>query len=109
MSKPYDLTGIRDMMDRLYTPDYLLRQLAEEYAEVAQAALKLIRATNGETPVCVSDAMAKLIEEIADADIMRDLMFGTVDPHDIPGYSGIRDFKRQRTLDRLGAKLHEKQ
>ena len=30
------------------TPDYLYRQLAEECAELAHAALKVVRAQNGE-------------------------------------------------------------
>lgn len=46
----------------------LLEQLAEEAAELAQAALKLIRVRgNGNpTPVTVVDAEAALIEELSD-------------------------------------------
>ena len=52
--------------------DYMLRQLAEECAELAQAALKLVRARNGETPMGEAEAMARLIEEMADVSIMWD-------------------------------------
>lgn len=46
----------------------LLCQLAEEGAELVQAALKLRRAITGKnpTPVKQSDAVKKLLEEIAD-------------------------------------------
>ncbi len=50
--------------------EYMLRQLAEEASELCQAALKLIRAENHETPVTVEDARHKLIEEFADLNIM---------------------------------------
>lgn len=46
--------------------EYRLRILAEEAAELSQAALKLIRAIEGDTPVTESEAMANLIEEAAD-------------------------------------------
>lgn len=43
-----------------------LAQLAEECAECTQAALKMIRAINGDTPVSKIEAREHLIEEIAD-------------------------------------------
>lgn len=46
--------------------EYRLRILAEEAAELSQAALKLIRAIEGDTPVTETEAMANLIEEAAD-------------------------------------------
>ena len=54
----------------LYTEGDLLCQLAEEAAELAQAALKLRRAItqNNPTPVTAADARAVLIEEIADVE-----------------------------------------
>lgn len=51
--------------------EYMLRQLAEEAAELCQAALKLIRAEHGETPMAVAEARAKLIEELADVETMN--------------------------------------
>ena len=53
--------------DYLSQPE-LLTQLAEEAAELAQAALKLRRALTGEnpTPVTVTQAVHDLNEEIAD-------------------------------------------
>lgn len=50
--------------------EYMLRQLAEEAVELAQAALKLIRAEKGETPMPVDRARRHFIEELADLDIM---------------------------------------
>lgn len=96
-----DLILMRDALARNYSPDYVLRQMAEEYAEAAQAALKLIRALNGETPVTPSEAMRKLIEEVADCDLMRDIFFCCTNPECIEGYIGTRNFKTARTWERL--------
>lgn len=46
--------------------EYRLRILAEEAAELSQAALKLIRAIEGDTPITEAEALANLIEEAAD-------------------------------------------
>lgn len=46
--------------------EYRLRILAEESSELSQAALKLIRAIERDTPVSEADALANLIEEAAD-------------------------------------------
>ena len=43
-----------------------LIQLAEEAAELSQAALKLVRARHGDTPVTPLQANAHLLEEMAD-------------------------------------------
>ena len=49
------------------TPEeYRLRILAEECAELAQAALKMIRAKEHDTPITEDDAIENLIEECAD-------------------------------------------
>lgn len=53
-----------------YGEEYLFRQLAEESAEMTQAALKLVRVINEETPVRWSDAQRRLMEEIADVEVM---------------------------------------
>lgn len=46
--------------------DTRLIQLAEEAAELSQAALKLVRARHGDTPVTEVEARAHLLEEMAD-------------------------------------------
>lgn len=43
-----------------------LIQLAEEAAELSQAALKLVRARHGDTPVTPYQASVHLLEEMAD-------------------------------------------
>ena len=43
-----------------------LIQLAEAAAELSQAALKLVRARHGDTPVTPLQASAHLLEEMAD-------------------------------------------
>lgn len=62
----YRMYEVRDK----YGEDYLLRQLAEECCELGQAALKMVRARNGETPVRETEAREKLIEELADVQVM---------------------------------------
>lgn len=57
--------GSREI-SHLITGDELLRQTAEEAAELAQAALKVIRAAKGTTPLDREDAVDMLVEEIAD-------------------------------------------
>lgn len=51
-----------------------LIQLAEESAELAQAALKLIRATEGDTPMAAADAREHLLEEIGDVKLCADII-----------------------------------
>ena len=46
--------------------DTRLIQLAEEAAELSQAALKYLRVIRAETPVTEQEARTHLIEEIAD-------------------------------------------
>lgn len=46
-----------------------LIQLAEESAELAQASLKMIRVLAGDTPVTPEEAMAHLLEKIADVNV----------------------------------------
>ena len=44
----------------------LLIQIAEEGAELSKAALKVVRAMEGDTPVPEAEARKNLIEEMAD-------------------------------------------
>lgn len=58
----------------------ILTQLAEEAAELAQAALKLRRAmgdTHSPTPVTENVARDRLLEEIADVSVCIRLLFPT--------------------------------
>ena len=61
-----------------YGSEYLLRQLAEENAELAQAALKLIRAQRKETPMTLGAAWDGLVEEMADVAVMFNAIFGAL-------------------------------
>lgn len=53
-----------------YGADYFLRQLAEECAELTQAALKIIRVQKGETPFSMEDAREAFLEEFGDVIFM---------------------------------------
>lgn len=57
-----DVAAIREK----YGNDYYLRQLAEECAELTQAALKIIRVQKGETPISMETAQDEFLEEIGD-------------------------------------------
>lgn len=57
-----------------YGEEYILRQLAEESAELTQAALKMVRTMREETPVRWQDAQDHLLEEIADVEVMIDFL-----------------------------------
>lgn len=46
--------------------DYLLRQTAEECAELGHAALKLVRAYKEETPMTAEEAEDHFVEEVGD-------------------------------------------
>ena len=80
--------------------DELLTQLAEECAELSQAALKLRRALTGinPTPVTVEEARKNLVEEAADVYNVLGLLLDTEDNAEI--YSIIRR-KKARWLNRL--------
>ena len=62
-----------DFIRKNLSEEDLLNQLAEEAAELAQAALKLNRAIKGSnpTPVSVDEARNRLLEEIADVDLCQ--------------------------------------
>ena len=80
--------------------DELLAQLAEECAELSQAALKLRRALTGinPTPVTAEEARANLIEEIADVYNVSGFLLETEDFLEI--YDIVQQ-KRERWLKRL--------
>lgn len=80
--------------------DELLTQLAEECAELSQAALKLRRALTGinPTPVTVDEARKSLVKEAADVYNVLGLLLDAADNAEI--YSIIRR-KKARWLNRL--------
>lgn len=78
----------------------LLAQLAEEAFELAQAALKLVRAMDGKnpTPVTVQDARQNLIEEFADVQLCRDIILNNDEYLKI---ESVIDQKEDRWVKRL--------
>lgn len=70
------MTETRDYIYEELGEEELLCQLAEECAELTQAALKLRRVMNGKnpTPKKPEDALASMIEEIADVRLCIDMM-----------------------------------
>lgn len=87
--------------------DYMLRQLAEECAELAQAALKVIRTRHGETPVTPEEAREKLLEEIADVMVMLDLVLKNDD--EVDAVNRTIDDKMMRMLVRLATMEKEEE
>lgn len=85
-----------------YGEEYMLRQLAEECNELAQAALKYIRAQRRETPMRVDEAVEHLVEEMADVRLMMEAVGYTVLTNDQEeAVYEIRDAKRARWEDRM--------
>lgn len=78
----------------------MLCQLAEEAAELSQAALKLRRALTGinPTPVTAEEARANLVEEIADILNVSELL---LEIDDVDEIYDIVQRKRERWLKRL--------
>lgn len=85
--------------ERLGKPE-LLTQLAEESAELGQAALKYRRTLRRDnpTPVSESDAAAHLVEEMADVELLISMLCASED-EDVK--AGIREFKTVRWANRL--------
>jgi len=79
----------------------ILAQLAEEAAELAQAAIKYRRAITGTnpTPVAAEEALEKLREEIADVDLCL-VMAGDV-AEEIDAELPRMETKRARWIERL--------
>ena len=63
------MSRMKEIIEK-YGEEYMLRQLAEECAELAQAALKVIRAKHKETPMRLDEAEEKFMEELADVSVM---------------------------------------
>ncbi len=85
------------------TEGELLCQLAEESAELAQAALKERRALEDDnpTPISYAEARSNLIEEVADVFVCLSELF---ELHDWEEVANIREEKENRWLRRLSEK-----
>ena len=82
--------------------EYMLRQMAEECSELAQAALKYIRAARKETPMRIDEAIEHLTEEIADVRLMIDAVSATVlSERDVDDVQAIKEQKLDRWKTRL--------
>lgn len=81
----------------------LLEQLAEESAELAQAALKTARVLRDEnpTPVTYHDAWEHLVEEIADVTLCIEAL-NPAKPDDLEPVGDIMLHKFKRWMQRLG-------
>lgn len=92
-----DNTRIIDAMSQAE----LLAMLAEEAAELAQAALKLRRVLDGSNPTTMTYQEAKedLIEEAADVELCMRQITALADRHEI---ELVKAEKYQRWLERLG-------
>lgn len=91
------------VMGRRHDWDYLYRQLAEECAELAQAALKLVRAGRDETPVHIEDASAAYVEELADVYLMIAIARTDLTKEEKAMFDKTVRNKYARMMERLGA------
>ena len=85
-----------------YGKEYIFRQLAEEAAELCQASLKMVRAMRNETPVREDEASVHVLEEIADVEVMVNVLKSAV--LNARGLEFITDTyqkKRARMIDRM--------
>ena len=82
--------------------EYMLRQMAEECNELAQAALKLIRVWHKETPMREDEAWEHLLEELADVEVMIDGVCNAMLDRAQRGIKAeIEERKMERMYDRL--------
>lgn len=90
------------MIKEKYGVEYLLRQLAEECCELAQASLKLVRTRHpGETPVSVEEARPRFYEELADVQILCDMMLDIMHTDERYAVDKIYLAKEARMIKRL--------
>ena len=75
-----------------------LINLIEECGEVVQAATKLIRAKNGDTPITEQEAWDHLLEELADTELCSEMITTGKDRIVI---RSIKNRKRRRWEERL--------
>lgn len=94
----------KQQVDRIrkgYGDEYLYRQLAEECMELGHAALKLIRAQRGETPVPLDEAKTALIDEAADMHVMLNVLNDMLDADERVWLMVQAATKNQRMVARL--------
>ena len=96
-----EIKQIYEKMQEECAWDYMFRQLAEECSELSQAALKLVRSVNGETPVHPIEARAKYLEEMADVMVMLDLAIEETNLYEISGIEKTIKDKMFRMMERL--------
>lgn len=90
-----------DRIRKEYGDEYLYRQLAEECMELGHAALKLIRAQRGETPVPLDEAKTALIDEAADMRVMLNVLNDMLDADERVRLMVQAATKNQRMVARL--------
>ena len=97
------MSEIDETIKRHLPEEELLLQLAEECAELSQAALKLRRALTGinPTPIAEDEARGNLLEEAADVYCVLGLMLGHEEHAEI---YGIIKRKKERWAGRLEGK-----
>ena len=97
-----DKVEIFEAISEKYGKEYMLRQMAEECSELAQAALKYIRADLKETPMRTDEAIEHIVEEIADVSLMIDAVSATVlSERDVDNVQAIKEQKLDRWKTRL--------
>lgn len=85
-----------------YGGEYLLRQLAEECSELAQAALHLIRVQRRESNADMAKTRMDLVEEIADVTLMADCVKRSICTEDErDDIETVIDAKANRMVNRL--------
>lgn len=92
---------MKEIIDK-YGEDYMLCQLTEECCELGQAAMKVIRARNRWTPMRITEAMEKLVEEIADVHVMAGAIFKhMLDAEEQKCVDDTCEFKEARMYKRM--------
>ena len=97
-TEPFDVMADKSYILSVLDARTLLEQLAEEASELAQAALKLIRAaeySNNPTPITLQEAEVGLDEELHDVLAVASLL-GIID------YDDDENPKWKRWAERLG-------
>ena len=91
-----------EFIESRVTPSAALCQLAEEAAELAQAALKIVRTLDGNnpTPYTYDEAVDELCEEIADVNVCATVVMDKLKI----GYEGVSDLEVEK-FDRWAKRL----
>lgn len=97
-----EVTELFELLRSRCEPDYFYRQLAEECVELAQVALKVVRANNGEMPLeSAVNVKSHYLEELADVAVMWNIAEEALSREDIDKVDAITDMKLQRMKERL--------